>query len=55
MNAAGDQITKPLRDEPWQMREFGLCTIDGHCIMIGQETHWRASFRHDGARKQFNP
>jgi len=28
-------ITKPLRDEPWDMREFGLRTIDGHRIMFG--------------------
>lgn len=31
------EIIKPLRDEPWQMREFGLRTIDGHRIMIGQD------------------
>lgn len=30
-------LIKPLRDEPWGMREFGLRTIDGHRIMIGQE------------------
>lgn len=34
--AAGVEITKPLRSEPWQMREFGLRTVDGHRIMIGQ-------------------
>ncbi len=33
----GAQIIKPLRDEPWQMREFAVCTIDGHRIMFGQE------------------
>jgi predicted enzyme related to lactoylglutathione lyase len=32
----GADIFKPLRDEPWGMREFGLRTIDGHRIMIGQ-------------------
>lgn len=26
---------KPLRNEPWEMREFGLRTIDGHRIMFG--------------------
>lgn len=31
---AGVQICKPLRDEPWQMREFGLVTADGHKIML---------------------
>jgi predicted enzyme related to lactoylglutathione lyase len=32
----GVEVVKPLRDEPWGMREFGLKTIDGHRIMIGQ-------------------
>jgi catechol 2,3-dioxygenase-like lactoylglutathione lyase family enzyme len=31
------EIIKPLRDEPWQMREFGLRTVDGHRIMVGQK------------------
>lgn len=31
--AAGVKICKTLRDEPWQMREFGLVTVDGHRIM----------------------
>ena len=35
--AAGAEFVKPLRDEPWGMREFGLRTADGHRIMIGQE------------------
>ena len=33
----GAEVIKPLQDEPWGMREFGLRTIDGHRIMIGQE------------------
>jgi hypothetical protein len=28
---------KPLASEPWGMREFGLRTVDGHRIMIGQD------------------
>lgn len=32
----GGDVTKPLRDEPWGMREFGIRTIDGHRIMMGQ-------------------
>jgi len=32
---AGAEIVKPLRDEPWGMREFGLRTADGHRLMIG--------------------
>jgi uncharacterized glyoxalase superfamily protein PhnB len=35
--AAGVEIIKSLRDEPWAMREFGLRTADGHRIMIGSE------------------
>jgi predicted enzyme related to lactoylglutathione lyase len=35
--AAGGEMTKPLADEPWGMREFGLKTVDGHRIMIGQD------------------
>jgi len=30
------ELIKPLQDEPWGMREFGLRTVDGHRIMIGQ-------------------
>ena len=37
VRAAGAEVTKALRDEPWGMREFGLRTVDGHRIMIGQE------------------
>jgi predicted enzyme related to lactoylglutathione lyase len=33
----GAEIIKPLRDEPWGMREFGLRTVDGHRIMLGQD------------------
>lgn len=32
----GVELVKPLCDEPWGMREFGLRTIDGHRILIGQ-------------------
>jgi predicted enzyme related to lactoylglutathione lyase len=35
VQAAGAEVTKPLRDEPWGMREFGLRTVDGHRLMIG--------------------
>lgn len=34
--AAGVELIKPLRDEPWGMREFGIRTIDGHRFMFGQ-------------------
>jgi len=34
--ALGTEITKPPRNETWGMREFGLRTIDGHRIIIGQ-------------------
>jgi uncharacterized glyoxalase superfamily protein PhnB len=32
--ARGAEIVKPLRDEPWGMREFGLRTTDGHRLML---------------------
>ena len=31
------EFIKPMRDEPWGMREFGVRTVDGHRIMFGQE------------------
>jgi uncharacterized glyoxalase superfamily protein PhnB len=37
VRAAGADIVKPLRDEPWGMREFGVRTADGHRVMIGSE------------------
>jgi len=33
--ATGTKICKTIRDEPWQMREFGIVTVDGHRIMFG--------------------
>lgn len=33
----GAELCKPLRDEPWGMREFGVRTVDGHRIMFAQE------------------
>lgn len=35
--ANGAELTKPLEDQPWKMREFGIQTIDGHRINIGQD------------------
>ena len=37
VTAAGADIVKRLASEPWGMREFGLRTVDGHRIMIGQD------------------
>lgn len=34
--ARGAETLKPLRDEPWGMREFGIRTIDGHRMMFGE-------------------
>jgi catechol 2,3-dioxygenase-like lactoylglutathione lyase family enzyme len=31
----GAEPVKPLRDEPWGMRELGIRTADGHRIMFG--------------------
>jgi hypothetical protein len=36
VTAKGATLIKPLRDEPWRMREFGIRTIDGHRIMFGR-------------------
>lgn len=33
---AGADLIKPLQDERWGMREFGVRTIDGHRIMFGE-------------------
>ncbi|PYM91081.1 MAG: hypothetical protein DME08_22755 [Candidatus Rokuibacteriota bacterium] len=37
VRSAGAEIIKPLTTETWGMREFGLRTVDGHRIMIGQD------------------
>jgi len=31
------EFIKHLKNEPWDMREFGTRTIDGHRIMFGQD------------------
>jgi uncharacterized glyoxalase superfamily protein PhnB len=36
VTARGAQLIKPLRDEPWGMREFGIRTADGHRMMFGR-------------------
>ena len=35
VTAKGVTLIKPLRDEPWNMREFGIRTVDGHRMMFG--------------------
>ncbi len=35
--ANGAELIKHLQDEPWGMREFGVRTVDGHRIMIGED------------------
>jgi catechol 2,3-dioxygenase-like lactoylglutathione lyase family enzyme len=35
-------LVKPLREEPWGMREFGVRTVDGHRIMFGCPLRRRA-------------
>lgn len=32
----GVALIKPLRDEAWGMREFGIQTVDGHRMMFGE-------------------
>ena len=34
--AAGADVLKAPRDEPWGMRELGLRSPDGHRFMLGQ-------------------
>ena len=34
--AAGAEVLKDLRDEPWGMREFGLRSPDGNRLMVAQ-------------------
>ena len=36
-SARAAEFIKPLTNEPWGMREFGVRTVDGHRIMFGQE------------------
>lgn len=36
--AAGAEVLKAPRDEPWGMRELGLRSPDGHRFMLGQPT-----------------
>lgn len=36
--AAGAEVLKAPRDEPWGMRELGLRSPDGHRFMLGQST-----------------
>jgi len=33
--AEGADLSSPIADKPWKMREFGLRSPDGHRIMIG--------------------
>lgn len=35
LSEKGVAFIKPLRDEPWGMREFGIRTVDGHRMMFG--------------------
>jgi uncharacterized glyoxalase superfamily protein PhnB len=41
----GVELIKPLRDEPWGMREFGIRTVDGHRIMFGARPRARTEER----------
>ena len=34
--AARPEFIKTLKDEAWNMREFGVRTVDGHRIMFGE-------------------
>lgn len=36
ITSSDTKIQKPLKEEPWGMREFAIHTVDGHRIMIGE-------------------
>jgi len=38
VRAAGAEVLKDLRSEPWGMREFAIRTADGHRIMFGMDS-----------------
>jgi uncharacterized glyoxalase superfamily protein PhnB len=35
LKAKGADLISRIEDKPWNMREFGVRTVDGHRIMIG--------------------
>jgi len=37
ISGKGAEVIKPLKTEPWKMREFGIRTNEGHRIMFGHE------------------
>ncbi len=37
VKSRGGHILKKLRHEPWGMHEFGVRTVDGHRLMVGQQ------------------
>ncbi|MEM7180798.1 MAG: VOC family protein [Spirochaetota bacterium] len=37
LRAAQVELIKEIATEPWQMREFGIRTLDGHRIMFGMD------------------
>jgi uncharacterized glyoxalase superfamily protein PhnB len=36
LKAKGVEVSSPISDKPWGMREFGLTNPEGHRLMIGQ-------------------
>jgi uncharacterized glyoxalase superfamily protein PhnB len=36
LQGKGVEMSSPLADKPWGMREFGIRTPEGHRLMIGQ-------------------
>jgi len=37
ISGRGAEVIKPIKSEPWDMREFGVRTNEGHRIMFGQD------------------
>jgi len=49
--ARGVTLIKAIADEPWGMREFGIRSIDGHRIMVGQPLDIRSRVGNVPARR----
>jgi catechol 2,3-dioxygenase-like lactoylglutathione lyase family enzyme len=45
LKAKGAEVLSEIENKPWQMREFGLRTIDGHRITIGHSSRRRTLTR----------
>jgi len=49
LGAKGVEFVKPLADEPWGRREFGIRTVGGHRMMFGRDIQARSGVEASGA------